>query len=581
MTQILLFHAHNFGQIKELRIVFDDVDSRPIVIYGQNGAGKSTIFRALLWCLTGEVFGNEVYAGDIVRWGSKTGTRVQVRLQLGDGTIYDVERIRGLQKRKDGLYLYNIDGDPVQHGTTSDEKRAFLFDSIGVSPQMFLALAHFEQDAGGVLSLKDTKLTEFISAFLQVGAYKQMQLVCKERRQSKQSDLSSTCNYIDYLETSLADIRRQIDEWMATKESLSSLSCPDVNIPFPTEVLPILQSISRLHLHSCSAAIKKIEEGIRTIEIQVATETEAMRSVEGEIGKLDRSISQNVCPYCRQRIEEEVRNRVSREISEKEAEKRSGYQSIHQKSERIRRGVRLLQDTKATRQETRAKLDSFGWMQDLVRRRQSDVTQTKIAAQIEQIDTTIQQLWQKYKKAQQEILVYVNRHREIVSYLDDLDYWEEWAKHTYREQQRLFFQQLKSRIDAQLALVWSGDPVDVALDYKRKADGSTYDDKLSWQISYKGRRISADALSGGQKMRLNIIIQFSLLELVGVRFALFDEWFRSLDDEGKMSIWELLQRYVSQGFRVLAISHSIEWIDPTYEATNHGSTGLVLDKVDG
>jgi DNA repair exonuclease SbcCD ATPase subunit len=76
-------HIIGFGSIKEVKLEFNNEGM--YIIKGKNGAGKTTIFSALFWCLFGETLKpkSTITTWETHQWEDYPGTMVNVRLGKG------------------------------------------------------------------------------------------------------------------------------------------------------------------------------------------------------------------------------------------------------------------------------------------------------------------------------------------------------------------------------------------------------------------------------------------------------------------------------------------------------------------
>ena len=125
----------------EARVDFSRLGS-PILVEGfvdseesSNGAGKSSLFEALYWCLSGRTI-RGVAAADVVRLGAKS-CQVVAEFEHG-GSEYKVARLYSAAKK---ALLVSVDGELEEfHDSRQGTER--LFELLGLPPDVF-AMACF------------------------------------------------------------------------------------------------------------------------------------------------------------------------------------------------------------------------------------------------------------------------------------------------------------------------------------------------------------------------------------------------------------------------------------------------------
>ena len=96
-----------------------------------NGSGKTTVFKALSWCLFGEVVGDGRVTNEVIRQGSK---KAQVEVTFDDGTHeYRVERSRTPSGGKLTLYTDGVSTT----GRTAKDTEARICELLGLDWHAF------------------------------------------------------------------------------------------------------------------------------------------------------------------------------------------------------------------------------------------------------------------------------------------------------------------------------------------------------------------------------------------------------------------------------------------------------------
>ena len=122
-----------FGSYPQKTIVdFSELDAGLYLITGDTGAGKTTIFDAMVYALYGEASGSG-RDGFMLHsdYASKTEDTIVCLEFQHNGKLYKVERRIHFPKSRDGGY-----GDPKQTDTLFEEGKAHLEESRRVSARV-------------------------------------------------------------------------------------------------------------------------------------------------------------------------------------------------------------------------------------------------------------------------------------------------------------------------------------------------------------------------------------------------------------------------------------------------------------
>lgn len=192
-----------------------------------NGAGKSTIFKAVTWCLFGETIDGDRY-DEVIRWGAKRA-EVAVLLAAGDET-WIVRRWR--TKGKPGLSLHIMrskkDGErrvsTVEEPWPGDTKavQAKVVELVGLDFRGFCNTVLYGQgDVDRFFSSTDTAQKETLHRALRTDVYRKAELWLRDvlnkslrpKVEGAQRDLDKAD--ARYEEHDVEEIERAFDEWEA------------------------------------------------------------------------------------------------------------------------------------------------------------------------------------------------------------------------------------------------------------------------------------------------------------------------------------------------------------------------------
>ncbi|MBN1785996.1 MAG: SMC family ATPase [Candidatus Methanofastidiosa archaeon] len=161
---------------------------RVIGIFGQNGAGKSTIFDAICWCLYGVTptigkEGQSVKQNELILDGQEDmGVEVSFRY---DGQFYKVHRF----VRKDGITAaVRLENELVAR--TSKEVTAYITKILGLDAKAFISASFIRQNEIDLLtSQRAAKRREMINRLFNLQLYDQFQFDAKGKRRETESEI--------------------------------------------------------------------------------------------------------------------------------------------------------------------------------------------------------------------------------------------------------------------------------------------------------------------------------------------------------------------------------------------------------
>lgn len=161
MSQITFLHLSIRNFISWERLNFRLHDRGSVCLRGLNGAGKSSIFKALYWCLFGVL--PEAVKADEVRAGKKP-TRVKLTMQKGHH-VYTLIRHRGHPLFKNRLE-FSGHGIPITDADSLiKDVQQLVNDFLGITPDVFLTTTFFAQRNFHIFhSLSDTGKKEWLEA---------------------------------------------------------------------------------------------------------------------------------------------------------------------------------------------------------------------------------------------------------------------------------------------------------------------------------------------------------------------------------------------------------------------------------
>ena len=178
---------------------FHKLSGNLIVIAGENGAGKSSILKALLWCLYGKS-GMSIRQSDLVRRGS-SDMFVEVTLQIDDRVVCITRSVsvKGTKTKAANLTL-TIDGENCTKETINEIENEIV--ELCGDPTSVLATSISKQgDISSVLKMAPAARRQLISNALSINeGWDELLEKCKVQLSHYESEESKVVNELEVLD---------------------------------------------------------------------------------------------------------------------------------------------------------------------------------------------------------------------------------------------------------------------------------------------------------------------------------------------------------------------------------------------
>lgn len=188
-----------------------------------NGAGKSSIFEAIYWCLYGSTR-RGITGDDVVNRHTKTGTMVFLVFEA-KGKVFSVRRSRKSKDHGTNLDLWEgVKYESLTKGTMRDTQ-ALIEEIVGLSPTAFQKMVFFGQgDVKAIAEMSDAELkmvfeqglglTQIYADFMKVAGYRKS----IEAKLSKAvADHKSATMMAEVLRSGLEEKRAAVEEFKEAK----------------------------------------------------------------------------------------------------------------------------------------------------------------------------------------------------------------------------------------------------------------------------------------------------------------------------------------------------------------------------
>lgn len=334
--------AINFNNISGLTLIDGENSDSPTA--SSNGAGKSSIFEAIYWCLYGSTK-RGLSGDDVVNTTAKKGC--EVKLWFDD---YLIKRGR----KENFLYLYKLDkngfAEDLTKGTAK-ETQALIDSIVGMSDLTFSKIAHFGQgDIKDFASLTDAELKQVFEQSLGIGFFADKMLKLRDNKsivmsaiRDCEADITRIKNEISYLEDNISFIGDSLSKREASiEESKRHLS--ELELSAKDKQAVALRKASEIktkevECEAASQAMKELELEKDKVWKDLELAKDRLRSAEFTLGQLTKNMADGMlelnnipqnCDKCKRPYDKESLKAAADKIAGKIRDDNSRL--VHQKA---------------------------------------------------------------------------------------------------------------------------------------------------------------------------------------------------------------------------------------------------------
>jgi DNA repair exonuclease SbcCD ATPase subunit len=611
--KILTVNAQNFQSYRELD--FDYSDLGLAIVWGQTGAGKSTMLDAPCWGLFGTT-SKEGAADDVRAWDAEGPTTVHVMVELPDGTI-GVHRTRGSSKQNDLYWIEYGSAFPPQHpsdpvrGKDLAETQKLLEKRLGVTQELFLVGAYMHQfskaDSFFIAKAKERRevLEKIADQELAVRLGERASEARKEAKREKDTVEAAYNKALGMLETLSASEERAVSAEAGWEESQNAK-------------IETLRTKSRMFDDTLKSDVKKLQaqrgaivtkpsEQLRLAVREAEKETDQLdadrkalvseekahaqisyelKTNEKELSRIQELGDAGTCPTCFSPTDsknkaltdhcgnlladiEELKLKLSDSarriamikeniVDEKQLREkiRKAQQAVYENKQAIDRVAELelrINDLKASKNPYEAQVQS------------AETETNPFTAELEIIRGQLDGLVEKVQDLSEKLEQTEHRVASLT-----------WLYDKSFELRGLLMQRVVSQIEKQ-----TNDYLERYFDAALRVQLTLKDaDKLDVEITNDGFSAPFKQLSGGERCMLKLAFSLSLMKAAqnkaGVSFGtvMLDEPLNGLDEGLKVKAFGLLQELENEYSTVLTIDHSSE-------LRHHFSKAYCVEKCNG
>lgn len=576
-----------------------------------NGSGKSSVWESIIWCLTGDTLRGSKTVENINTQG---GTLVSLDFSI-DNISYNVTRTKNHEKYKTNLFLEVNGKDCSGKGIRDTEKilKEYLpeIDSALISSVIILGQglpARFTSNtpSGRKEMLERMSKSDYMIQELKNRVSKRRAEVDKMKRDVEDRRLS--------LSTTLSNVRKTVDETRAKLDSFPDVRGQQLEAETLQKRIDALRSkidstdieSKRNELSNINAELYKQEtyfdskikgkfeedDLISNLTVDLRAVDNSMLFVRNEINEM-KSVK-DVCPTCGQKIQGVVKPDTS--------EKENLLHELTAQKDYIIKSLSSAQQDRSNK-VNQVKNDKCKVIGELSKKA-AELMQLvdSIDKQVKQWSNELQRIESKYKDISDAIL----RHDSMKSMLEEVLYKNENQIPSLVESVSNCEVQINKwansltvlqKFDTVLKRDFRGILLKNVVDYiddAVKNYGIYIFDSASLSFALDSNNISVklnnkeyEMLSGGEKQKVDIIVQFALRDMLcnylgfDCNILVLDEVFDNLDSVGCDKVIQLITNKINSVNSIYIISHHAEELDipvDSYLVVEKDSTGVSFVK---
>lgn len=283
---MILKHIHliNFKKYEKASITFDN---SMVGIFGNNGAGKSSLFEAVTWCLYGVAQSMEGREGvkqeDLIKDGENE-MGVEVEFLLGNH-LYRVTRYlsakRGIKSR------LHIDGK--LQARKSREVISRIEQDIGLNVKGFISSSFIRQKELDLITSKiASERKKLINRLFNLRIYEKFEEAAKNKKKEKERELDQVKTRIKEKEKLLEELPTLEKQLHGLEEVVKKLQSKYENIKTQSDTIKIqYKNLEKDYNHyiGLTSNLKIIEKDIENLENMLKERKNDLKVIEDAVTK--------------------------------------------------------------------------------------------------------------------------------------------------------------------------------------------------------------------------------------------------------------------------------------------------------
>lgn len=532
-----------------------------------NGAGKSSLAAAILWCLFGRTINKDRPGDGVINWF--TGKDCFVQIETVDG--YVITRTR----KSKGVAELSItkDGADITQSTTENTQK-YVIKLFGLDFEIFTSCVFFGQLGKSFLELTDAKRRAILERVFNLHRINIWAEVAKEKISACEIEQAKFSVSLDSQQQELARLQEEIkarqaeqDKWeQGTRSRIAQAEARGAALwsELQNKKLPDVVELKRQW-----AVIDKIQDKLNEYETEKRKKSTLVFSLGRDISRITgeeaawKAKSGTTCPSCKQAIGKDHVASICEPFSGKKQELQGQVDTLQKEVARIDGLIEV----------TRKKVESAG-------PKQTVAEAEAVCREIERIRQQIEGATAEVKRIQTEQNPYGDMIKRgeastrlgettVQDLIDQVKKYNILLKHL-----QYIFNAYNDK--KKLKSFMLGDLVpflNERVGYYLKAFGCEFDLKFTPTLQDSTSKWDYDYCSGGERKRIDLAVMFALYDLyvaiygIQCNVMVLDEVDGRLDTVGVQAFVDVIEKdFVKKGNQnrpdaVFVISHKDEMRD--------------------
>lgn len=582
-----------FKSIREL--IFDFRQEGINLIRGVNGAGKTTVFEALYFCLYGELLKDTNMSGIIPKYQDNyKGTRVMVPLQKGKYN-YTIVRHLGYKGKTenylggDKLMIFR-DGELISEELHKSDLQKAINTILGVDAKTFLNSVLFGQRMKRLVESEAKDKREIFSQFFDIDWIDTAKENAKKFRDIENQKLIKFDRDLAIIEQKKFGIEDKKEvyedhhkEWIKnTQEQIEDLKLEIEDIDIKLKQLPNVKEPKKKHIEidisEPQNEIRRLEQQYSKEESNIRIKTASNEAYQKGITELEQKEINTICPVCEGKLSPHKVSELQKERDDALASKRMAMTALTAELEKLTKEAAVTEKKLIALKATQIALEEKYKANELLKKVYDDelfvynntnLQKTHFLSQKEKITEKINILSQKeyvslpdadfdvqLRKLDAEKTQIDKDSVRIRQEVIDYDWWiaKGFGANGLKNYIINSMLQVLNRTVRRYSL-----RLGLSIKFSIDLEGKTK--SFNVQIFKKdGIEMDYAELSGGEKTRIDLALSFGIFDLLAetktkFNILLLDEAFENLDEAGVFDMFEIL-RLKAEDTNVYLISHN-------------------------
>jgi len=561
--KLIRIDIRNFMSIQSFQIDLNAFAGKPLILFGQIGAGKSSLLESVRWCLTGKT--HRALTGDSVkrRGADKEETAVVCTVETQDGLDVEVERFRGRNGDKKNGLTFRLNG-----AEQKDKGQEHLFDLLGFSELSLLSAMYFGQGASGVSSLTDSKLKEVLESVLDFSEFQDALDIAKREAIKQREDLRNVRFQSSEALRALQALNAEVKSLKRDSRDTSNDRSVEIRLMLSLVRSGIVHQLKIIGgkltlIEEQARALQKVQMSIRSVEGQ-------QEQVEKEEERVTSLLSKNRCPTCQQKMSgakpdlTKARFMLNAEMRVLSDENSALLKTIAKEAEALRKERVALSKCKESEHELR-------WLTH-----ELDLAQARIAERLKAAKKSLAWFKDQIEAKLKERVALIKKEDRIQRRLEEAEFWVRGfgpsglRDHALRSVLPIVNQVVQGYLDR-----FAPVPMEVLFRSQRLKSGEEKTGKIEVAVRKPEGFVELDSCSGGERRCVDIALAFALGDITFCGTLLFDEWFDALDEQTTGQVHAVLES-IAQSRTVIIATHN-ERFQPTHFVSKSGSTTTITE----